>query len=154
MKRSSTLFLKATIVGLAILALIVCVVAIPRIINEFTVGGYDPILVGLYAAAVPFFVALFFAMKLLGYIDRNQAFSTSSIKALKGIKYCAVIIAGLFAFGMPYIYYVANEDDAPGVIVLGLVMVFAPLVVATFAGVLQKLVQNAVDIKSENDLTV
>lgn len=154
MKRSSTLFLKATIVGLATLALVVCIVAIPRIINEFSLGGYDPILIGMYVAVVPFFVALFYAMKLLGYIDRNQAFSVNSIQALKAIKYCATIIAGLFALGMPYIYYVANEDDAPGVIVLGLVMVFAPFVVATFAGVLQKLVQNAVDIKSENDLTV
>ncbi|WP_423784009.1 DUF2975 domain-containing protein [Francisella tularensis] len=37
---------------------------------------------------------------------------------------------------------------------LGLVFIFATLIVGVFAAVLQKLLQNAIDIKNENDLTV
>jgi hypothetical protein len=45
-------------------------------------------------------------------------------------------------------------DDLAGPTALGILMAFASGVIATAAGVFQKLLQNAVDIKSENDLTV
>jgi hypothetical protein len=35
-----------------------------------------------------------------------------------------------------------------------MIPVFASMVIAVFAAVLQKLLQNAMDIKSDNDLTV
>ncbi|MED4598856.1 DUF2975 domain-containing protein, partial [Bacillus subtilis] len=41
-----------------------------------------------------------------------------------------------------------------GIIVIGLVIIFASMVIAVFAAVLQKLLKEAIDIKSENDLTV
>jgi hypothetical protein len=55
---------------------------------------------------------------------------------------------------MPLMIYAAQRDDAPGVVLLGLVFIFATLVVGVFAAVLERLLQNAIDIKSENDLTV
>jgi hypothetical protein len=90
----------------------------------------------------------------LVYIDKHQAFSELSVAALRKIKYCAVTISALYAAGMPWIFRVADMDDAPGVVAIALTIIFASLVVSTFAGVLQKLVQNAMEIKSENDLTV
>ena len=45
-------------------------------------------------------------------------------------------------------------DDAPGVILIGLILIFASMVIAVFAAVLQKLLKEAIDIKSENDLIV
>jgi len=55
---------------------------------------------------------------------------------------------------LPVLYFWAISDDAPGVFAIGLVFTFAGIVTATFAAVLQKLVQNRLEIKSENDLTV
>jgi hypothetical protein len=49
---------------------------------------------------------------------------------------------------------VAERDDAPGIILIGLVIIFASMVIGVFAAVLQKLLTNAIEIKSENDLTV
>jgi hypothetical protein len=46
------------------------------------------------------------------------------------------------------------KSGAPGGIVIGLVIIFASIVIAVFAAVLQKLLRNAIDIKSENDLTI
>ena len=148
------MFLKGAVVLLALAVLAICIFILPVGIASDNVGGYRYILLGLYVAAIPFFVALYQAMKLLDYIDKNAAFSEQSAKALINIKYCAIIISGLFAAGMPYIYTVAERDDAPGVVLMGLTITFASLVVATFAAVLQKLVQNALTIKTENDLTV
>lgn len=154
MKQSSTLFLKVVIYLIAIGTLAVCGFVLPAIIRSDETGYYGPILIGMYATVIPFFVALYQALKLLGYIDANKAFSNLSIRALKHIKYCAVIISLLYIAGLPFIYSAADKDDAPGAMVIGLVFVAVPFVVAVFAAVLQKLIQNGVDIKSENDLTV
>lgn len=154
MKQPSTLVLRITIVLIGMLILAICVVGIPITIGSFRFGGYDPILLGLYIPAIPFFIALYQAMKILSYIESKRAFSLSSIHAFRAIKYCALTISGLFAAGMPYIFYVANMDDAPGVVAIALVIIFSSLVICAFASVMQKLVQYAVEIKSENDLTV
>jgi hypothetical protein len=104
--------------------------------------------------AIPFFMALYQALKLLGHIDENKAFTELSVRSLKNIKYCAITISVLSMSVMPLIYLIADEDDAPGLMVFGLVIPFASIVVAVFAAVLEKLLKNAIDIKSENDLTV
>lgn len=154
MKRGSTLFLKGVIILIGVSVLAFCFIALPIGILTDKVGYYRPLLVGMYAPAIPFFIALSQALKLLGNIDKNMAFTELSVVAFKNIKYCAITIGTMFAAGMPYIFYVADLDDAPGVAAIGFVIVFASFVIATFAAVLQKLIQNAIDIKSENDLTV
>lgn len=156
MKKGSTLFLKSVIVLMGLGALALCVIGLPRLIKTEWTGDFDYgwIFVGLYAPAIPFFIALRQALKLLGYVDENTAFSELSVTALKKIKRCALVISGLFAAGLPYIFQVAERDDAPGVMLIGIIISGASFVIAVFAAVLQKLVQNAVAIKSENDLTV
>ncbi|MDF2822365.1 MAG: YoaS [Clostridiales bacterium] len=108
----------------------------------------------LYATAIPFYFALYQTIKILGYIDKNKAFSNLSVKALKYIKYCAITISILCSTGMPLLFIVADDDDAPGIILLGLIVIFASIVIAVFAAVLQKLLKNAIEIKSENELTI
>ncbi len=150
----STLLLRGTVIAIAVLVAGLCIFALPAGIHSDNTGQYKYILMGLYIPAVPFFIALYQAMKLLDYIDTNKAFSILSIGALNIIKFCALIISVLFLAGMPYIFQVADKDDAPGVVMLGLVIIGASFVIATFAAVLQKLLQNAADLQSENDLTV
>jgi hypothetical protein len=154
MKQFSTLTLKAVIVliGLAILAL--CVFGLPALIMSDNVGYYRPLLIAMYIPAVPFYFGLYQAFKLLNLIDKSKAFSNPAIKTLKYIKISAFIISGFYTLLLPYVYYVAQLDDAPGVMLIGIVIVGASFVVATFAAVMQKLIQNAQDIKEENDLTV
>jgi len=100
------------------------------------------------------FFALYQALKILSYIDKNKAFSESSVKALKYIKYCAVTISIIYAGLIPLLFPIADADDAPGLIGFPIIIIFASIVIAVFAAVLQKLLQEAIDIKSENDLTV
>lgn len=153
MKRSSTFFLRAVVVLIGLVVLALCIFLLPAGIKSAE-GGYPLILLGMYIPAVPFFFALYQTLKLLDYIDKNKAFSELSIKALQYIKYSAAIVGGLYMAGMPFIFHVADQDDAPGVVLIGLVFTFAPIVIAVFAAVLQRLLRNAIDIKSENDLTV
>jgi hypothetical protein len=158
MKRGSTLFLKTAVILMGIPVLALCIFGLPWLANNPVNPDYAhilyPILIGMYVSVIPFFVALYQAFKLLSYIDKNQSFSELSIKALKNIKFCAMTISGLYVVIMPFVYLVADLDDAPGLIIIGMVPIFASMVIAVFAAVLQRLLQEAIDIKSENDLIV
>lgn len=116
----------------------------------------DPFLAYLYIGTIPFFFALYQAFKLLGYIERNRTFSQDSVIALQKIKYSALVIIGLMIGAMAWIKIISltANDDPAGALMIGFIVIFASTVIAVFAAVLQKLFQNALDIKSENDLTV
>ncbi|MBW8382903.1 MAG: DUF2975 domain-containing protein [Youngiibacter sp.] len=134
--------------SLPVLAL--CIFWLPSSADYF----HYPVLFGLYLTALFYFMALYQTMKLLGYIDRNQAFSDLSVKALKNIKHCAAAISVTYTVMLPLIYPIADADDAPGVLAIAIIFVFASAAVAVFSAVLQRLLRDAIDIKSENDLTV
>jgi len=160
MKRGTTLFLKLAVILIGNPVLALCIFLVPEIAN-FAAELYPDhafikylVFIDLYATAIPFYFALYQAFKLLSYIDKNKAFSELSVRALKNIKYCAFAISGLYAVGMPLFYLMAEMDDAPGIIVIGLVLIFASMVIGVFAAVLERLLKEAIDIKSENDLTV
>lgn len=107
-----------------------------------------------FFTTIPFYLALYQALKLLRLIDQNQTFSEEAVFTLKRIKQCALTITGIYILTMPFIYLFAEKDDAPGVIIIGMVPLFVSFVVAVFASLLQKLFKNALEIKTENDLTV
>lgn len=75
------------------------------------------------------------------------------MKALKNIKRCAITISGLYVLSLPLFHFIAKKMDPP-IGLVGLIIVFASLVIAVFAAILQRLLQEAIHIKSENDLTV
>jgi hypothetical protein len=154
MKQGSTLFLRGVVILIGLLVLALCLFVLPIGIRESASGMYRPLLLGMYVPAIPFFLALYQGWKLLGHIDADKAFSDHSVRSLNLVKYYALSIGIMYTLGLPYIYVVADMDDAPGVIVLGLVVVFASLVVSVFAALLQRLLGDALAIKSENDLTV
>ncbi len=154
MERGTTFFLRGAVIIIGLVVLALCIFALPSGLGGEGTLTYRPIVLGMYLTTIPFFIALYQALKLLSYIDKNTAFSQASVQALKYIKNCAILIGAMYTAGMPYIYLVADKDDAPGVIVIGLIFIFASFVIATAVAVLQKLLHNAIDIKSENDLTV
>ena len=49
---------------------------------------------------------------------------------------------------------VRGKDDIAGGVAIGLFMIFVSVVIGTAAAVFERLLQTAVDMKSENDLTV
>ncbi|OIK12636.1 DUF2975 domain-containing protein [Bacillus sp. MUM 13] len=160
MEKVTTLFLKIAVILLGIPVLALCIFLVPemaklavKLVPSFAFIKYL-IFIVFDASAIPFYFALYQAFKLLRYIDKNKAFSDLSVKALKKIKYCAIIISILHVLVWPLFYVFAKADDAPGVIFAGLAVPFASMVIAVFAAVLQKLLQEAITIKSENDLTV
>ena len=158
--RRETMILKIAVIMLGIPVAALSVLLLPWIARDaaqssirmaYVIYG---ILILMYISVVPFFAALYQGFRLLGYIDSNKAFSELSLKSIQQIRSCAAAISVIYLFAMPLFYIVAEIDDAPGVILVGMIFVFAPLTVAVFAAILKKLLKNAIDLKNDNELTI
>lgn len=163
MKNGSTFLLKVAIILMGVPVLVLAVVlwwqigsvAISEAFKGATLGYIIlGILTGMTLSMIPYYASLYQAIKILTYIDHNKAFSVLSVAALKKIKKYALVICGLYVLISPLVFAVAQWDDAPGLVIIGMVPAFAALVIAIFAAVLQKLLQEAIELKSENELTV
>jgi hypothetical protein len=159
-KRTSTIFLQVVVVliGIGALALLLWE---PHLEGRnahatlFEIYFKDPFLAYVYLASIAFFVALFQAFTLLGYIGQNRVFSLNSVRALRTIKYCAIALIALIGAAVGYLFiFVRGKDDIAGGVAVGVAMILIAVVIAAAAGVFERLLQNAVDLKSENDLTV
>src|ERR1044071_4186128 len=159
MKRNSTIFLQIVIVliGIGALALLLWE---PHTegrnvhATNFEIYFKDPFLALVYIGSIPFFVALVQAFKVLGYAGQNRIFSQGAVKALQTIKYCALAIVGFVVVEEIIIGLTHGNDDAAGAVFIGVLITFGSIVIATAAAMFERILQNAVDIKSENDLTV
>ena len=166
MKKSATVFLQIVVVfiGIGALAFLLWEPLVEgRNIGAtlFQIYFNDPFLVWAYTASISFFVALYQAFKLLGYIGQNEqsssmnkVFSLNSVRALRTIKYCAIAIVGFIVPAEAYLFIVRPDDDIAGGVFVGLLIIFVSGVVAVVAAMFEKKLQSAVYIKSENDLTV
>ena len=160
MKRGSTIFLQIVIVllGIGVLAALLWEPQLEgRNVNatQFETYFQDPFLAYIYLAFVPFFIGLYQAFRLLGYARRDEVFSDRSVRAFRIIKYCAITTALFIVGAEAYIFiFVRGTDDVAGGVMMGVFIIFVSAVIATAAAVFERILQHAVDIKSENDLTV
>ena len=114
---------------------------------------FDPFIAYMYIGSIPFFVALYQAVKLLGYVGRDEVFSQRSVRALRIIKYCALLLISFVAVSVLFMIGEDRDDRPPGVF-MRMLITFPSIVVAIAAAVFEPILQNAVALKSENDLTV
>lgn len=158
MKKGTTIFLKLAVILLGLIIMTFSIVVFIDIVGNPANPDYAymlyPIVLGIYISSIPFYFALYQSYRLLSYIDKGEAFSELSVHALRKIKYCGIIISIIFAVIIPFVYMLAQVEDAPGLILVGTVPIFTAMVVAVFAAVLERLLKEAIDIKSFNDLTV
>lgn len=160
MKRGSTIFLQIVILilGAGVLAFLLWTPQIEgRNVNAtlFEIYFKDPFLAYIYLASVPFFVGLYQGFRILGYAGRNEIFSESSVRALRTIKYCALTTAIFILGAEAYLFiFIRGTDDIAGGVMMGVFVILVCAVIGTAAAVFERILQNAVDIKSENDLTV
>src|SRR5262245_38418925 len=157
-KRSSTAFLQIVIVliGIGALALMLWE---PHVEGRnahatvFEIYFKDHFLAYAYIASIPFFVALYQGFKVLGYAGQNKVFSQAAVRALRTIKFCAIAIIGFAAVSVIFMIF-GDRDDRPAGVFMRILITFPSIVVATAAATFERILQNAVDMKSENDLTV
>ena len=157
MRRGSTAILQTVVVliGIGVLAFMLWEPHIEGVNAHATLSKmyFNSFVVYVYIASIPFFVALYQAFKVLGYAGQNKVFSHEAVKSLRTIKYCALAMIGFVAVSVIFMIS-GDRDDRPAGVFMRILITFPSIVVATAAGMFERVLQNAVDIKSENDLTV
>src|SRR6266853_101074 len=155
MKRGSTIFLPALILlfGVGVFAALLWEPQVEgRNVNAtlFEIYFKDPFLAYIYLAFVPFFVGLYQAFKVLGYARQNEIFFQRSVRALRIIKYCALTTAIFIIGAEAYLsIFMRGKDDIAGGVMMGAFIILVSAITATAAAVFQRILQNAVEIKSE-----
>jgi hypothetical protein len=158
MKVGTINFLKVSVFIIGIITLSLCIFALPSLADYSAKMNPEyaflelPVLIGIYITAIPFFLSLFHALKLLNYIKSKSVFTELAVSSLKQIKNSAISIIVLYVIGMFLLAFLNALH--PGIAIFGIVIVFATLVISVFTAVLQELLKSAIIIKSENDLTV
>jgi len=115
----------------------------------------DPFLAYAYLASIAFFVGLYKAVRVLSYIGENKTFTPSTVKALRAIKNCAILLSVFIVLAGIYIRaFHAADDDPAGFMAICIVTTFISIVIAVASGMFARTLQKAVDMKSENELTV
>ena len=91
----------------------------------------DPFLAYIYISFAAVFVGLYSAFRLAGHIGRGNVCSPQSVQALRTIKYCALMFAGLIFAGMAFLVLTnRGEDDIAGGVAIGLFLIVTSLVIA------------------------
>jgi hypothetical protein len=159
MRRGSILFLTGVILLLGV-GVLAGLLWMPQVegrnanADQFTIYFRDPFLAYVYLGSLPFFYGLYQGLKLLGYVGQGQAISPAAVEALRRIKYCALAVIAFIVGGEAYIILGVDSDDKAGGVAMGVFTGFPCLVAATAAAVLERVLQSAVDLKSDHDLTV
>ena len=163
MRKNLTTITKIVIylIGIAVVAF--STILLPELAREEAAGKINPpitypFFVGAWVLSVPIFIALHQTLKLIGYIDHNKAFSNKSVKALGYIKYSSIAFSVLIAISVAAILISAQAanppEDMPPVPMVGSIFIIVSSLITTFVAVLQRLLQDAINIKSKNDLIV
>ncbi len=155
MKKHSTIILQIVIIliGIAALAfLLLEPLAEGRNAGAtlFQVYFNDGFLAWAYLASISFFVGLYQAFKLLGYIRQNKIFSIDAIKTLWTIKLCAKTLVGFVVAAEAYLLIIRPGDDIAGGVFMGLLIIFVSGIVAIATDVFESILQSAINGKTDN----
>jgi hypothetical protein len=156
MRKAVTLFAQIAILALGIAALVFLLWE-PQLEGRnihatfFQIYFNDPFLAYAYIGSIPFFVGVYQAFRLLGYMRQNRTHSLSSLQALRRIKHCAITIIGFVVIPEAYLLIARPDDDIAGGVAIGLFLIIASTVVAITAATLERTLQSTMDIRSAKE---
>lgn len=120
---------------------------VPIIFKEstfYSIVNHTSILVLLYLSGIPTWIILWMTKTLAKNIIKRQPFSESSIFSLKCISICAIIVF------LCYLYTCLFLSTTLGTIVIAV----GSFMVSLISTIIYKLVEVAVQIQKENELTI
>jgi energy-converting hydrogenase Eha subunit A len=157
MKRSATVFLQVVIVliGIGALAFMLWEPHVEGANAHATLSQmyFNSFVVYAFIGSTPFFAALYHAFRVLGYVRQNKTFSQATVNSLRIIKYCALALIGFVVVSVVFMIG-GDREDRPAGFFMRILVIFPSIIVAIAAAISERVFQNAVDKKPENDLIV
>ena len=109
----------------------------------FEIYFKDPFLAYAYLSSIAFFVVLYQAFRVLGYVEQNNIFSQAAVKALRTIKYSATTLSILIVMAGLYIrIFHAKDDDPAGFLAICILTTFISVAIAALARLFENRLQN------------
>ncbi|MBP9757746.1 MAG: DUF2975 domain-containing protein [Candidatus Pacebacteria bacterium] len=145
MKKFSTIVLQVAVVafGSIVLALMLWEPQNEgRNVNatQFQIYFNDPFLAYAYASSIAYFVGVYQAFRLLGYVRSDQI--PAAARAARIIKRCATALVALIAAPIALLFVVRPpEEDIAGGVAMGLFFILMSVFVAIGAGIFEKKLQ-------------
>ncbi|KAF2956848.1 DUF2975 domain-containing protein [Marinitoga sp. 38H-ov] len=123
------IYLKSFIFGIIIFTIIISIFVIPSLIREgMEFYSKIPIIIffsGIYLTIIPFIYSNIQVIKIFGYVNNNEFYSEKTVQSLNKIKKSFFVIGIIYTLLMPMFYYLGEIDDAPGLILVGLIIVLS-----------------------------
>lgn len=141
-------FLKVVILLFGIGSLGLSIIVFPHIYEQALSGsdsmalvlyGVIAVLIGALAAQCN---GLYHFYRLLMLITHDSTISQALLQRLHKVTKSTFVVAIIFMVGFPLFYLVGEVDDAPGVILLGMLFIITPLVITACLHILHKLFTN------------
>lgn len=156
--KPKTTFLKFILAGLVAFILFLSFLLTMGLlfsINEHSVFPEQVLAsISLYLSAIASLLIIYYMYRMLGLVDNDRAFSAMSLIYVRAIFRLTIMEFIVLIGTVPFVYYIADNDDAPGVMIIGLGMLIIPLAVATFVSIIGKLLKNAIELKLDYELTI
>jgi hypothetical protein len=155
MKRGSTILIQVVtaLLGVGVLALLLWEPQVEgRNVNatQFEIYFKDPFLAYVYLAFAPFFVGLYQAFKILGYAPTKRNIFSAFCASFADHQVLRINNGDLYCGAEAYLFvFMRGKDDIAGGVMMGAFIILVSAIIATAAAVFQRILQNAVEIKSE-----
>lgn len=81
-------------------------------LNTFQIYS-DPFILYSYISSIPFFIALYNGIRLLGLLAQNKWYSLTAVNSLKRIRHCALLSMILIACAAIFILIMHDKEDDP-----------------------------------------
>jgi len=141
MRKFNAIILSSFLILVGVIVLLLSVFVLPKIAEETVHHSPEvaylqyPILIGMYATAIPFFYAIYATINMILIIERESIFSNKIAEYLTHIKYCAFTIITLYILG----FFILDFSNAlpPIIAVLGILIILISCIVATTATFIQ-----------------
>lgn len=148
MQKISAILLSFLTIFIGIIVLFLCIFVLPQLATETENIHPEvaflklPILLGMYATAIPFFYALFETIKIIQVAERESLFSEDIRLGVNRIKICAITIVTLYVLG----FMILNFSNAlpPLAALMGIVIIIITLMVALGANFIMDLLKRNV----------
>lgn len=157
-QRELSLLLKAAIVVTALVTLLLLSLFAVSMANDMRRSApefaqlYWPCLIFLWASSLPFWAALVLGWRISDDMGRNNSFCQANARRLKWVCWLALVEAAIYLGA--FVALLVTAIGSPGIMFLLLFTILAGLVVAVIAAILSHLVDKAVALQQESDLTV
>lgn len=147
--------LKSALVIIALFAIFISII----FSIQFFSGGEEPIFVNclfisFILSVILGFRVLFLLNRILNYIKASEAFSAKTLKVVSKIKKTILLISVVFLGMLPFFYTVADRQDAPGFLIIGLAVVSLPFAAFIFSLIVEELFICATNLKTDSELTI